>query len=429
MKNKLLMFSLSAATLVTPALADVSIEITGATAFRESALRAIRSLYSTDYAYGHNKAAGLVYTSDDAIFVGTVTGISGITTIRTSFKGSVEGLRAITSTASADQRNYILPTLLGAAGNGGGVNGGAETHSLTATDKVNADYSFSDVLITSTPFGSIPVLPSANSPVGVVVFTMATNEGSPVTNVTSQNFRALLARGYQPASLFTGVAADTGTVVAVGRNDGSGTRTSYLAESGYGITNTVNQYYVSASTGDQNDAFHLTEAGGTYKSTIWGQDSAGNGGYASGGDIKDLLKRTSKPLCALVDELGDEIQSPTKLDVVTWISLTDYISARGLVGGAAKMCAYNGVSLDGVNADIIDTVELTTADLEKITKGAYTAWGNQQLYRRNTLSTGTDEQKYFDLLVPAIDSNLGVEGVKSSLMSVFRSTDGGVVGP
>jgi hypothetical protein len=419
MKSKALMFGLCAASVITPAFAGPVIEITGATAFREAAILSIRSLYSAGYTYGHNKTAGSVTSSDSAIFIGTIPGISGTTIIRTTFSGSVEGVRSVTSSNSADQEKYISAT--------GITLDGLEHPSLTATETAFSDYSFSDVAVASTPYAASPILPSANSPAGVVVFTMVTNDGSPVTNVTSQNFRALFARGYQSASLFTGVPTDTSLVLAVGRNDGSGTRTTYLAETGYGITNPVSQYVGTASSGDNNTQFQLTVAGSAYASTVWDQDFDGNGGYSSGGDIRSILVRKGANATVL-DEFGDPIFANQTVNFVSFLSLSDALKARTVssVDTGAKIIAYNGVKLNDVA--VHPATAMSAADLGKITHGAYTAWGYEQLYRRASLTSGP-EVTIFNSLMTAIGSNLGSAGIAIPSMAVSRSTDGGVVGP
>ena len=417
MKSKLLMFGLSAA-LAAPTMADVTINVTGATAFRQAALLAIEDLYTT-VRYAHDGTAGNFDKSSECTFIGTVPGISGTTTIRTAFNGSVEGVRAVTSSDIADQPLFI-PAASVPAGTGEtaiGING---------SEQAFADFSFSDVSVTSTPFAASPVYPGPDSSVGVVVFSMVTNDGSPIENVTSQNFRALFANGFQQAKLFTGDAADTSIVVASGRNDGSGTRTTYLAETGYGITELVNQYVVAASSGDENTEWALTEAGSANASTVWGQDLDGNGGYSSGSLLRSVLGR--KGTNCDVTIYGGVLFDNVKVDTVSFLSLSDAVSARGTSSNTgAKIIAYNGVRLDDV-ATFPNSL-MSAADLAKITEGAYTAWGNQQFYGRDGI-TGDKATFFTAMTAPTgIESNLGTAGVPLGSMNVSRPEDGGVVAP
>jgi hypothetical protein len=83
------------------------------------------------------------------------------------------------------------------------------------------------------------------------------------------------------------------------------------------------------------------------------------------------------------------------------------------------------VKLDGIAAS---GTEMTAADLAKVTRGAYTAWGYQQLYRRNDLTSG-DSVTVYDGIFAAVQTNLGSAGIKISDMKASRDTDGGVVAP
>ncbi len=425
MKSKLIMFGLSAA-LAAPTMADVTITVTGATAFREAALLAIRDLYSPGVRYAHDGVTGQFQLSSEATFIGSVSGIAGTTTIRTAFNGSVEGLNAITNLNLSAQPLYIPAASVpaGTGETGVGING---------TEQAFSDFSFSDVSIASSPYSAVSTYPSADSPVGVVVFTMLTNDGSPVTNVTSQNFRALLKAGYLQAPIFTGDTAHTGYVIAAGRNDGSGTRTTYLAESGYGITELVNQYTVTGSSGDENTVWTITGPA-NQPSTVWNQNVLGNGGNSSGSTLRGYFARKGTSANVVIG--GTNVLTGQQVDAVTFVSLSDAVSARGKLPAAdtgAKLIAYNGVKLDGVAT--YGTDNMTADDLEKVTDGAYTAWGNQQFYGANNasndVSLNADKVEFFTQITAptGIEANLGTAGVPSGDMNVFRSVDGGVVAP
>ena len=437
MKNKALIFGLTAATLVTPAFADVTVDITGATAFRAACLQAIKAKFDASgqpYQYSHDRAAGDYFNATRSLWVGTFPGVTGTTTIRTCFNGSVQGIRALVDSPAQDPLYYddtVSTNLITAAAIGGGETNKDTVGFSKTTIAAQSEIAFSDVAAASTPY-SQPLQP-ADPAAGVVVFTMITNEGSTITNVTEQNFRALFTTGIQPLSLFTGVAADDTLVFATGRNDGSGTRTAYLSETGFGITKPVNQFIVNQNDGSNaNTVIQLAPQGGvntpalpgqsaSNASTVWGQDQPGNGGYNSGSGLVGALGRTGTAVTVL-DENGDDAFGETvRADLVTWISLNDAVTARD---AGAVICAYNGVKLNDIASS---GTTMSTADLEKVTHGAYTAWSYQQMYRRNDITSG-DAVTVYDGVKAAIQTNLASAGVPVTSMAVSRDVDGGIVG-
>lgn len=427
----LALFSLSAA-----AYADVQVDITGATAFRAAALASIKARFVASgqpFQFSHDQASGAYTGATRTLWVGTFPGVSGTTTIRTSFNGSVEGINALVNSPTADPTFYtVIPgNLITAAAVGGGETFSTTAGFLKTTAASQSEIAFSDVSKAVTPYASSSLQPSSPA-VGVVVFTMLTNEGSKIENVTSQQFRALFSNGTQPLSLFTGVATDEDLVYATGRNDGSGTRTTYLAETGFGVTNLVKQYVTNQSTSTALTEIQLVPAGGVNnpvltgqltanKSTVWGQDVAGNGGYSSGSTLRGDMAKTSGSV-NVRNEFGAISETGVPLSLVTFLSLSDAVVA---VNGFAKVCGYNGVKLDGIAAG--DDV-MSAADLAKVTNGAYTAWSYQQMYRRNDIVSG-DAVTVYNGIKAAIPGNLGAAGVALSSMAAGREFDGGVVAP
>ncbi|MCX8496637.1 MAG: hypothetical protein ORN51_10685 [Akkermansiaceae bacterium] len=411
---------LSALALAATASADVTINVTGATAFRSAALTSIKAKFAAggSYKYAHDQASGSLTSSTYSIFIGTFPGISGTTTMRCCFTGSVEGIRALALAPASDPSPpKYLPASVAttAAAASGGETASVATSGATTAD---SDIAFSDVTAASTPYAS-----SASSfttdAVGVIVFTMMTNEGSTITNVTSQQYRSLLTQGYQPKSLFTGVASDTSNVFAVGRNDASGTRTTVLAEIGYGITTSVNQYFTNTTSGNTITQLKLCDTSATYASTVWGQNIAGNGGYVSGSGVKTAFGLTSNST-QVVDETGAESFAAAPISLITWLGVSDAGSAK-TAGGV--LCAYNGVSLDLAGT----SNALSTADKAKIANGSYTAWGYERMFRKNSAST--DVQTAYTGIKTAVPANIGSAGLPITDLAVGRSTDGGNVAP
>jgi hypothetical protein len=406
MKITNLLCAASAVVLSATAFAQTQINIGGATAFRAAAHSTILNGFtSVQYAFTGSSVGG----ANQAIFVGDFTGITGTTTIRTSFSGSIAGIQSL---VVGNTLNF-LPTTTTVSPTG--------TASAPAgTDPIQPKFAFSDSEQTSTPFTS-PTL--GGGPVGVVVFTMLANEGAPVnlTNVTAQQFRALWSNGFQPLSLFTGSDADSSKFVyATGRNDGSGTRTTYMAESGLGIPTLVQQWKLTGA-GNAITAVQLWPAAdGNNASTIWGNDLDGNGGYSSGSTLRDLMALTS-PNVTIFDASGIEVIANQDVVLLTWISTTD---AATSVSNGAKLLAFNGASVTPVANQ-----SLSASDINKVAYGQYTAWSFQQLLHRGTLST--DESTFRNALETGLNdqSLLLNNGVALSTMQVSRLQDGGTVSP
>ncbi|MCX6875805.1 MAG: hypothetical protein NTW21_18650 [Verrucomicrobia bacterium] len=427
----------SALALATTTYADVTVNITGATAFRAATLQSIKAKYAAattplfKFAHDQATAGGTTYTgATRAIFIGNFPGVSGTTTVRCCFTGSVEGIRALVPVTDPLPPTYYPSSVLAAttATAGGAELANAGSAGL-ATD--TSHIAFSDVSKAATPYSGYSLLPASPN-AGVIVFTMLTNEGSTITNVTSQQFRALLTNGYQPLSLFTGNAGDTTNVFATGRNDGSGTRTTYLAETGFGIANAVKQYVTNESTSTTLTTIQLVPAGGlnapaltgqsaSNASTVWGQDVAGNGGYNSGSTLRTDMGKTGASVTVLDETGADAFGGPVRADLVTWLSVSDAVSARG---NGAAFCAYNGVKLDDIAAS---GSTMSAADKAKVTEGRYTAWGYERMYRRNDITSG-DALTVYDAIKAAIPANLGSAGIALTDMHVGRATDGGVIG-
>lgn len=435
MKPTAFITALSALALAASASADVTVNITGATAFRAATLASIKAKYVASgaaFKFAHDQASGgTTYTgATRAIFIGTFPGVTGTTTIRCCFTGSVEGIRALTNVTDPLPPTYYQTSLLTSTTAAvGGAELGSQGTTGAATD--TSHIAFSDVKKAATPYSGYAMLP-ADPAAGVIVFTMLTNEGSTVSNVTSQQFRALMSTGSQPLSLFTGNAADTSYVFATGRNDGSGTRTTYLAETGAGITNLVKQYVTNVSTTSALGTIQLVPAGGLNNptlpgqsaasaSTVWGQDVAGNGGYNSGSTLRTDMGKTGTSVTVLDENGDDAFGAPVRADLVTFLSVSDAVSARG---NGAVFCAYNGVKLTDIAAS---GTSMSAADKAKVTSGTYTAWGYENMYRRNDITSG-DALTVYNGLKTAIPTNLGSAGIAISDMVAGREVDGGTVG-
>jgi hypothetical protein len=71
---------------------------------------------------------------------------------------------------------------------------------------------------------------------------------------------------------------------------------------------------------------------------------------------------------------------------------------------------------------------MSAADKAKVTQGAYTAWGFENMYRRAALTSG-DAVTVYDGIKASIPANLAAAGIAIADMQVGRPTDGGTVAP
>jgi hypothetical protein len=159
---------------------------------------------------------------------------------------------------------------------------------VAVVEPIPADIAFSDAYQSSTPFTS-PVL--TDEIIGVVQFRMVTNYGvggsNPITSMTYQQARALFTSSNgMPLSFFTGNATDSSTrVYGIGRNPDSGTRVTFLAETGIGVASTV-VHWLPTFSGNA-----ITNIVPWPAETLFGINYAvGNSGYVSGGDLSRIMR-------------------------------------------------------------------------------------------------------------------------------------------
>lgn len=484
MKVKSIVSALAVVAFSGSAFAQTTvIDITGATAFRSAAVTAINSAFAeagnSSFARGFaNTGTALNSTANFTnstcqIWRGTFPGINGTTIIRTSWNGSVEGIRAVARPGLDGGVNndplYIIPSLLGANGtvtefrlhnNDGGPGAAVNAQSY---ERAESDMAFSDVAVSATPVTGLAL---TGGPVGVVVFTMIGNKTwaedvkagiipASASNVTAQQFRTLANAGFLPMSFFTGRPTDTTRVYLTGRNDGSGTRTSYLSETGVGAATPIRQYIGYDRTNSTIlPSIYLPPANGGFffngnanpsaRSTVWGNNLDGNGGYSSGGDIRtDLSKSTaSTSVWEFVDinedgvavpEGAEQVRAAEKLYLLTYLTYDDARSSRGDGLASARnseILGYNGIRLDQLAGDN-PQARLTNApqDLAKVVNGVYTPWNFQQLYY---ISTRAGAAAVFNRLRTSLNTDadlIGTAGVPIGFMQVNRVVDGGLLFP
>lgn len=403
-----------ALALAQQASADVTIRLTGSTAFRSGTHKGIIAMMggetnckiatgalpdSNGNPVATAQTQGSYESADFTIIQGTATGISGITTVQCAWTGSATGVKDV---AQQLDLTFIPASALPAS------NGYANIAiSQSPTEIAKANFAFSDVFQASTPTAS-PAL--VDNKLAIIPFCWVANKGTTnFTNMTQQGARALYSNGFIPKSILTGNVADADYVLIAGRDNGSGTRITSLAETKYGAFTPVQQW-----------KFTTTGAVGTgsiVSAQIWpigdgvGSTTVGNGGYTSGSTIRNFMSMTSSSI-SLLDETGTEVAGSLPVTVVSWLGITD---ANTAVGNGAVRLAYEGVTYDGTNTDLIY-------------QGRYSAWGYLHLYTRSGLTS--DETQFKTNMATQLDnaSVLGSSGLRVSQMNVNRQSDGSTIG-
>ncbi len=423
MKLTTALVSLVAATSAFSA----EIRITGATAFRASAIKTIAASYSPGFLASYSN--GTLQSANQATFQGSFPGIPGVTTIRCSWNGAVEGIRAIHNNLTVPFLSEV-PT---ATGNADGTGGSVKTVTVAQT----AQLAFSDCAQSSTPYTANTLYPG-DPTVGVVVFAFVANTGAnpAITGMTNQLANALYTTGAQPLSMWSGLPADDNKqVYLTGRNDGSGTRTIALAEPAYGASQIIKQYKPTVASNAITILQLWPLADSPHVSDIWNPDTAGNGGFFSGGAITSSLRSTSSAV-QLRTAAGVNVGSPTAVSLISYQSASDAFLAQGatLAGTAARLLTFNGAPALTYKGDgsAANPFTLSDASVNDVARGRYTFWSYEVLYSNVDLDSPANAD--INTLWQAIKTgstttNLGLSGIALDQMLVARGSDGGIVAP
>ena len=418
---KLIAAAIIAAGVASTASAQTVINITGATAFRQAAHQAILdSLDSAGRTYGYQGTN--IGNAGRAMFKGTINSGADEVVVRTSWSGSVAGLRDITVQSTAV--NYWAAT---ASVYAQLTSGGAASVTPASTENITDgnQIAFADNAVENTPYDGSNL---EGGPVGIAVFVPVTNNSTHIstngsTNITTLQLRSVMQAGKVPLQFLTGNSSHaTKKLYWTGRQDTSGTRVIYLSEAGVGASTAVQQYRVEPldSTKTSATAVQLWPTGDTTnRSIIWGSDTAGNGGYSSGSALSPVLQRTSTSITEK-DASGGTVSSG--LDAVL-LSVISSQEGQDVQNGGGKVLAFNGVYIE---PDALPT-GISETDKDKIRKGAYTLWSYERLYYRSDISdTVRDFVTALETQVAAT-GNIGGNGVAISEMKVSRSSssDGG----
>ena len=357
---KTLLAALVAIACASVAQAQTTVRFTGSTAFRLNTHNAILHIYDSGVTYGFTGTS--FGGAQQAIFHGTIGGQT--VHIKTAWSGAEGGMQTVSGQVSIPFLADGTPTSTG--GTSGATPGG---------DNSVPDIAMADQFQSSSAFFGLyrgvtyPTLTeSPNSPVGIVPFKFVANKGAPagLTNINTQQARALFGAGALPLSFFTGNNADeTKTVVATGRDPDSGTRLNTSAEIGLGPQASVKHW-------------QPLSAGGTLVNTVgvaidhftpWPASvingipvAVFNGGYASGGDLSKMLGNTC----------------PANFTVVSYGSVND-VDANSIPNSAVEL-SYNGVLLGNTGGNYNNATVLT--------EGKYTFWCYEHVLYRSGYSRG-----------------------------------------
>jgi hypothetical protein len=185
----------------------------------------------------------------------------------------------------------------------------------------------------------------------VIPFKWEKQNGSAagLANITDQSIRSSL-NGFAVLAQFTGNSADTTFVYLSGRDNQSGTRVNEYGDTSFGIFSAPSQLEVNAN-GSMKD-----EGGGVY---------LGDYGYSGGGALATQLGIDLGQATAVDVANGTGVE---KYSVIACLGISDATTAEGL--GALPL-TYNGV----------------TYSTAAVKEGQWNSWGNEYLYRKNTVSS------------------------------------------
>jgi hypothetical protein len=473
--------SVQAATAPT---ATNVIHIAGSTAFRSAVHNAIARLMGSTgtAAYIGTNLAG----ANLAVFSGTIGGSSVV--VETAWLGSLSGqgylinnnndtfltaaniptsgANAAKAPTSAGTQTPFFTNYGLSKGAGGGYQI-ASSGSAGTTESVPADFALSDAFQTSGAFLSSPLLAGvsatgalepasgngtgAGEEVGIIPFVWVksaanTSDGTAysttwkgITNISNLQGQQLLASNQVPASFLTGNSADINvTLYVTGRDGDSGTRLDALAETGFGIFNTTDQYTFGLTTAADGNSYDL--AGETlnpnfddysYGLVLGVAPTPNVGGYSSGGTLAKAMaaKNGYSDLGGyIIGYLGvadaDTVLSPNGKGDGS--DTTDPVLPTGYVAGT--QLTFNGVG----------------ESLAAINYGEYSFWTYEHFFARASNETitpyGESASSYYTanplLLSTAghIVSDLettdaNVAGYRTTQVTSVRSVEGGVVTP
>jgi hypothetical protein len=391
--------ALLAAGLVSTASAQTVVRITGSTAYRANVNKALHA--GTGIFDGVPTVVGTAYADGASQLVFSNTISSSPVVIKTSFTGSEAGIAALAGVAipnnvggqpPANLPGTPQPTFLDTA------------TGLTANDVASPDIAMADTSQAVSLTQGHGVVDGGI--VGVVQFTWmkGKNNGqaswASLNNVTLPQLNVLLSAGTQLLAFFDGNINDSSTtVVAIGRNKGSGTRVNTLIETLYGVGKVVNQYAVSPTY----NAGVLVTASSATPINDAAIASIGNDGFDSGKGVAQTLLMTAGGGALTTIPIG-------------YLGLNDAITVQALAAGGTNAPAGGQyLTLNGV----------LYSD-QAIAVGQYDFWGHEHILTgAGTSATGNTVATKLAAQIPAQTTG-GILGIQYNIgVTMFADRPGG----
>lgn len=336
--------------------ADVTIRITGSTAFRASTNQAVfNAMPGAKIGYVGSSLQG----SGQMTALGNMTigGVSKSVLVQCSYSGSEAGIKAVASTTAAPITNWITEAKVA------GLAAGANAITLVAGDTESglanvamADNAQSETNQKGTGYNTLTAVK-----VGVVPFVWvkgthadATTQAAldTVTNITPMQIQLALTGG-APLSIWSKNQADAGTnLVVFGRDILSGTRCDMMLDTYAGakgaVSNTITQFKAipSGTTGT------ITGYG---DGTTDGNPLPNTDGYTSGGTMMGEVARkvdASRTDFAVISYAGfSDAKSLPGISLNTTTGVFTFTPGAN-TGATSPILSYNGVpfSFDAVRS-------------------------------------------------------------------------------
>jgi hypothetical protein len=372
-----------------------TIYITGSTAFRSSAHKAIMHLLGSadgttlpagsSYGYENNKGLN---SANAAIFKGFFN--SNPVIIKVSWSGSAAGVQTVASSAGHFTVGFLPDDSATSPTGTQGLLDPRKASDGNPREAVVPQMAFTDVYQSSTPFRGTFNGESYDSlvdnAVGVIPFQWVKSKGAAagITNMTPLLAQATwIGTGTCPLALYTGNSADRSTLVyATGRDADSGTRIATFAESGIGNTTSVQQWDTALESGG-TPALYAQQ---TVNGIVFPE---GEGGEASGGTLGGTSKMGKTGL--------------TK----SYVSYMGTGDAAALAGNGGAVLTYNGLSYS----------------LAAVQEGQYTFWSYEHLdYKSGLAGVPRTFGESLSTQLQTVDGSPLL-----SSMGVVRAADGGVI--
>jgi hypothetical protein len=417
--------------------ADVTVRITGSTAFRASTIAAVETLLggAGNFKAAYQSSGTITNTgaANNAIFQGTIASVpaAGVVTVKCAWSGSTGGIKTMVQNIPVTtwMTDASLP----------GTNTTVGIPSPTFDAGTIADVTMEDSAQASTGFTTSTL---TEQKVGVIAFEWVvgnTNAPAAFDNITPLLAQAVISGG-APLSQFTGNPADTAQVVyMLGRNFDSGTRLSALAETGVGVFGGV-QHIQATTTGGSGAG---TNGSSINRMKLYPAESVlsqpfaiGQSGYSSGGTIADILA-TPGALTAATAADGTNILPAEELQfgaghLISYLGRGDASRAcrtSNIASNTARRLKVNGFQIWNGTTFNPNGTPVAGYNDALITEGLYQMWEFELLaYRQNYGTTSPQGKAVADAIANRIRTvDVTLSGTKLSDMHVSKAVEGGII--